>query len=120
MNYDDVFVVRTQNVEQIALVLDFFDKFTHLGAVPCWQAGLCPCGSKTKGGWCPEVLNACGELPRRWTPWPLSPDSDIEERWILVNEADDSEEHPSGAKYITAQEALNAADQFNTHTGGIA
>jgi hypothetical protein len=48
-----------------------------------------------------------------WSPWALSPDSDPQERWILVNSFDDSEEHPDGIKYDTAQEALNAADRLN-------
>jgi hypothetical protein len=89
IKYADVFVVRTQTIEQLAFLLDWFDVFARSN--PCWKH----------------------DQPKHWSPWPLSPDSDPEERWILVNSNDDGEEHPSGTKYVTAQEALNAADKFN-------
>lgn len=48
-----------------------------------------------------------------WVPWQLAPDSDPEQRFILVNKDDDGEEHPDGIKYNTAEEATAAAQ---THT----
>lgn len=40
-----------------------------------------------------------------WQPWQLSPDSDPEERWILVNADNDGEEHPAQQKFATSEAA---------------
>ena len=50
--------------------------------------------------------------PKRWLPWQLSPDSDPQERWILVNADDDGEEHPDNVLYDSQEDAERARDSF--------
>lgn len=40
-----------------------------------------------------------------WVPWQLSPDSDPQERWILVNADDEGEEHPEGRLFDSPEQA---------------
>lgn len=46
-----------------------------------------------------------------WVPWKLSPDSDPQQRWILVSAEDDREEHPVTRLFETEAEAIAAAKE---------
>jgi hypothetical protein len=58
MTYSDEFVVRTQNIEQVGMLLDFFDRFAT--STPCWQESICICGAPSKGGVCSDLDCAAG------------------------------------------------------------
>jgi hypothetical protein len=45
----------------------------------------------------------------KWIPWRLAPDSDPEERWILVSAGDHGVEHPDDVIYATEETAREAA-----------
>lgn len=49
------------------------------------------------------------ETRKQWVPWQLAPDSDPEERVILVNVDDEGEEHPANQKFPTAEAANDFA-----------
>ncbi len=50
-------------------------------------------------------------MKKHWVPWQLSPDSDPEERFILVNAEDDGEEHPCNRLFNTAEDAIHYAQE---------
>lgn len=52
-----------------------------------------------------------------WVPWQLAPDSDPEERWILVDANDENIEHPNRVKYGTEEESLIAAEMMCRRCG---
>lgn len=59
-----------------------------------------------------DSADVLDEITDRWEPWQLAPDSDPEQRWILVNADDHGQEHPAGTIYETEEAAAASAAQL--------
>jgi hypothetical protein len=53
-----------------------------------------------------DPVNWQEQSGKSWVAWQLSPDSDADERWILVNAVDHGEEHPAQVIFESEEDAL--------------
>jgi hypothetical protein len=88
-----------------AVIVSTIRKLLRITEVP--NEDVCLCGAPTMNGVCADLDCVCKST--HWVPWQLAPSSDVDERWILVNVDDDSEEHPANVKFASADLAKDFA-----------
>lgn len=54
----------------------------------------------------------------RWVPWQLAPESDPDQRFILVSSEDDGIEHPDNQKFDSAEKATEYAIEYAIEHAG--